>query len=288
MTTIPKFTRQGDEPLYPNVLYNRPVTRAAGGRLLIIGGHTGDFVQPTNLYQLAVAAGAGECQVALPDVLAKFLDGAPGATYVPTGPSGALGIDALGRLLQLSENADAVALGASLSNSSQTTILLERLLDELQRPVIAFGEALSLLQHRVRLLTDRPDCLLILTMPEVFKLAGQLEVAIHIRPGGGLINKLEIVRDLAAACQCQLAVYGSEIIIAAGEELVVTPINHRLSLLPAAFWAVLGVFWMHNASRRREGLITGAWVLSQIGQMFGPESTPTPTATATAIATVLD
>jgi hypothetical protein len=207
---------------------------------------------------------------------------------VPTGPSGALGIDALGRLLQLSENADAVALGASLSNSSQTTILLERLLDELQRPVIAFGEALSLLQHRVRLLTDRPDCLLILTMPEVFKLAGQLEVAIHIRPGGGLINKLEIVRDLAAACQCQLAVYGSEIIIAAGEELVVTPINHRLSLLPAAFWAVLGVFWMHNASRRREGLITGAWVLSQIGQMFGPESTPTPTATATAIATVLD
>jgi NAD(P)H-hydrate repair Nnr-like enzyme with NAD(P)H-hydrate dehydratase domain len=254
----------------------------------VVGGHTGDFVQPTNLYQLAVAAGAGECQVALPDVLAKFLDGAPGATYVPTNSSGSIGIEALGRLLELSAEADAVALGASLSNSSQTTIMLERLLDELHRPVIAFGDALSLLQHRVRVFTGRPDCLLILTMPEVFKLAGQLEIPIRIRPGGGLINKLEIVRDLAAACQCQLAVYGSEIITAAEGELVVTPVNYRLSLLPAAFWAVFGVFWMHNAARRSEGLITGAWVLSQVGQMFGAESNPSTAAVATAITATLD
>ena len=69
MDTLPQFDRQDGAPLYPKILYNRPVTRSGAGRLLAIGGHTGEFSLPTALYGFAMAGGAGECVVALPDRL---------------------------------------------------------------------------------------------------------------------------------------------------------------------------------------------------------------------------
>src|SRR4051812_44492732 len=118
MPDLPKFVRQDGDPLYPKILYNRPVTRHGAGRLLVVGGHSGEFSLPTAVYQLALAAGVGDCQVVLPDSLLKFIGGLPGTNFVPSSPSGSLGSEALGRIVELSEEADAVAIGASLSNNS--------------------------------------------------------------------------------------------------------------------------------------------------------------------------
>lgn len=282
-----KFIRQDDLPLYPHILYNRPVTRRGAGRLLVPGGHSGELSLPAAMQQLSIATGVGECIVALPDVLAKFIGGTPSTTFVASSPSGSLGSEALGRLLQLSEDADAVALGASLSNNSHTAILVERLIQELERPAILFADALVALQHHATRFTERPGTLVILTMPEVFKLCSALGIHIQIRRDGGLLNKLEIVRGLAAASRCHYAVYGSEIIMAAGEELIVTPTNYRLGLLPAAYWAVLGTFWMQNPTRRREGLATGSYVLGHISRELGDTGRSSVTDIAKAITQLL-
>ncbi len=260
------FIRQGDTPLFPKILYNRPVTRTAGGRLLVIGGHSGEFSLPTALYQFALAAGIGECQVILPDNLAKLVGGAPGVSFVPSSPSGSLGREALGPILHAAEEFDAVAIGASLSANSHTAILVERLMQELEQPVIIFADALIALQHHVRRFTDRPDCLVIATMPEIFKLAGQLNIPITIRRDGGIINKVEIVQSVAAACKCQLVVYGTEIIIAGQPQAIVTPINYQLSLQPATYYSVLATMWLQNRNQRREGLATGAFILNQVSR----------------------
>jgi NAD(P)H-hydrate repair Nnr-like enzyme with NAD(P)H-hydrate dehydratase domain len=272
--SVPQFARQEDEPLYPNVLYNRPVTRAAAGRLLVVGGHSGEFSLPTAIHQLATAAGVGECRTVLPNNLAKLLSGAPGTYFVPETSSGSIGREALGRILELSEEADAVALGASLSNNSNTTMLIERLIAELKRPVIIFHDALVALRHNITTVTDNPDALIILTMAEVFRLCGQLGIPIQIRPGGGLISKLEIIQDLRAATRCQIAVYGTEIIVAADTEMVVTPINYRLSMVPALFYAVLGTFWLQNPKDRRAGLATAAYVIRQASAHLGTTDRP--------------
>jgi hypothetical protein len=188
----PQFIRQEDEPLYPTILYNRPVTRNAAGRMLVVGGHSGEFSVPTAVHQLATAAGIGECRVVLPDNLAK----------------------------------------------------------------------------------DNPDALIVLTMAEVFKLCGQLQVPIQIRQGAGLINKLEIIQDLKAASRCQYAVYGTEIIVAADTEMVVTPINYRLSMVPTIFYAVLGTFWIQNPTNRRAGLVAGSYVIRQASEHLGATDRP--------------
>jgi NAD(P)H-hydrate repair Nnr-like enzyme with NAD(P)H-hydrate dehydratase domain len=287
-SSLPQFIRQDGEPLHPKILYNRPVTRHGAGRLLVVGGHAGEFSTPTAIHQLATAAGIGECSVVLPENLAKLLGGAPGTYFVPASTSGSLGREALGRILELSEEADAVALGASLSNNSNTAMLIERLVGELIRPVIIFADALTALQHHITTITDNPDALVILTMTEVFKLCGQLGIAINIRPNAGLINKLEIIQDLKAASRCSYIVYSTEIVVAADAELVVTPINYRLALTPAIFYAVLSTFWLQNPTQRAAGLATGAYVIREASTHLGATDRPAVGDLAAAITRVLN
>jgi NAD(P)H-hydrate repair Nnr-like enzyme with NAD(P)H-hydrate dehydratase domain len=283
----PVYRQQSTEPLYPKIIWNRPVSRHGAGRLLVIGGYLGDFSLPTAIYALAQAAGIGECTVALPDSLLKFLAGTPSTSFVPSSLSGSLGREALGHLLDLGEEADAIAIGAGLSNNSETATLVERLLQELEQPVIAFADALGALKFNIGLITDRSKALIILTMPELFKLAGQLEVPIQIRRDGGLQNKLEIVMAVKAKVEGDLVVYGSETIVAHGEELTVTPTNPVLARLPAAYYAVLSVFWLQNPNQALEGLTTGAWILKLAGQDLQQQELPTATILAKQITKTL-
>lgn len=282
--TTPGFIRQEDTPLHPKILYNRPVTRSGAGRFLLIGGHPGEFSLPTTIHQLALAGGVGECSVVLPDTLAKLLGGAPGTLYAPANPSGSLSPDALGRILELSEEADAVGLGASLSNNSTTAILVEKLVTELTtagKPYVIFDDGLRIIHHHLATVITNPGALIILTMAEVFKLCSLLGIPIRIREHGGLVNKLEIIRDLAAVSRCSYAVYGTEIIVASGADgttspppLTVTPINYRLSLVPAIFYAILSTFWLQNPADRAAGLATGAYIIRTASRHLGTADRP--------------
>jgi NAD(P)H-hydrate repair Nnr-like enzyme with NAD(P)H-hydrate dehydratase domain len=280
----PAYEHQTEELLYPKIIWNRPVARHGAGRLLIVGGYLGDFSLPTAIYGLAQAAGVGECTVALPDSLLKFLAGTPATVFVASSQSGSLGREALGRLLELSEEADAVAIGAGLSNNSETAVLVERLLQEMEQPVIAFADTLTALQFNLRLLTDRSNALIVVTMQELFKLAGQLGVAIQINRNGGLLNKVEIVRTVKAELKADLVVYGAETIVAQGGRISVTPANPVLSRLPAAYYAVLSIFWMQNSKQVFEGLTTAAWILHQAGEGLAQQEVPTPSKVGKAVA----
>ena len=278
------YQLQEDEALYPKVIWNRPVARHGAGRLLVVGGYLGDFSLPTAVYGLALAAGVGDCSVALPDSLLKYLAGTPATTFVPSSHSGSLGREALGHILDLGEEADAVAIGAGLSNNSETATLIERLLQELDRPIIAFADALVALQYNVKLLTDRTNALIILTMPELFKLAGHLSVPIHIRREGGLVNKIEIVQAVKAEVVADLVIYGVETIVAQGTNVSVTPTNPVLSRLPAAYYGVVSVFWLQNRAQPYEGLTTAAWILRQAGADLTQQEVPTASSIAKNVA----
>ena len=286
-STNSEFRRQTLAPLYPKILYNRPITRNTGGRLLIVGGHSGEFSLPTAVHQFAVAAGVGERTAVLPDNLAKLLWGAPGTAFAASNPSGSLDRAALGRILELSKETDAVAIGASLSNNSGTAMLTERLVSEVERPIVIFDDALIVLRQNIALVTNNPAALVILTMAEVFKLSGILGIAINIRRGAGLINKLEIIQHLAAASACAYAVFGTEIIVTSGAELTVTPINYRLALTPALFYGTLSTFWLQNRTQPAAGLTTGAYLIAQVGAALGDTDRPTATALAQALTNTL-
>jgi NAD(P)H-hydrate repair Nnr-like enzyme with NAD(P)H-hydrate dehydratase domain len=270
--TDPEFRFQREGPLYPKTLYNRPVSRHGAGRLLVVGGHASDFSMPTTIYQFAMAAGIGDCRVVLPDGLAKLLAGAPGTYFVPQTASGSLGPGALGRILELAEESDAMALGASLSNNSETTILVEKIVSNTESPLIIFDEALPLLKHLMPTLTKKPTTLLILTMAEVFKVCGSLGIPIRSTGDTGLIVKLRIVQSLLDEISCQLAVIGPDIITSSADGLIVTPINPGLLQNSSLMYSVLSVFWLQNHVDAPAGLATGAFILHKLSDSVGETS----------------
>lgn len=254
---MPPFIRQTDEPLYPKALWNRPVARAAGGRILIAGGHRGDFSLPTAIYQLAEAAGIGQAVVALPDVLRPILAGAPDVVFLPSSPSGSLARAALGELIDLADDAGAVVL-AGLSNNSETTILAEGLLRETHRPAVVVGDAAEVLKHALGDLASAPDTLFILSLSQLFKLADVLGLPTRIARTD-LAGRLQIIKSIADACKASFLIHGHELVAGGGGQLIVTD---AADLPEAALAGVAATCWV-QATDHAVALATAGFVLRE-------------------------
>jgi hypothetical protein len=264
MPDTPRYqTQTATTPLFPKLLWNRPVSRRAGGRLLVVGGQPGHISEPQTMYAVAESAGIGECRVILPDSLAKIVGTNGPASYVPSNPVGSLGQIAFGEISQLAQDYDSLLLAPEAGNNSETAILLEKLARSSEQNRVFYGDALTALGFIMPDLVASPDHLFVVTMAQLFKIAGRLEVGVHIRRDGGMLNQVEIVADVAAAGQASYAILGSDIIIASGGQVSVTPLSRRSTpALQVATAALLASSWTQNPGQHFEGLTTGAYIMA--------------------------
>jgi ADP-dependent NAD(P)H-hydrate dehydratase / NAD(P)H-hydrate epimerase len=260
---LPVYQKQTQQPLFADILWNRPINRAAAGTLLIVGGHSRDFSLVQSFYQTAIASGIGRCRVILPDSLRSLLAGTPDTVFVPGNASGALAREALGLIVQMAEEAQAVAIGVNLSSSSETTVLVEALLEKLTIPIILHDEGLNVIKHHPQVATSRADCLIIANMQQVFKLSGWLGLPIAIRTEGGVVNKVEIMAELAQAGRCNYLLSGRDMITAAENQISLTATVSAMDFFQSATYGAASVFWAQNRQRPFAGLTTAAYVLAQ-------------------------
>lgn len=254
---------QTDQPLYPKVLWNRPISRAAAGRLLIVGGHSHGVALLQGAFQVAEAAGIGALTVLAPDALRPLLGTITEIEFAPSTQSGSLAKASLAHLLELSNYADAVLIGPDLSNNSETAILIENFIDKFPGAIVLADNGLEVIAQTPDLFRSRPNALLVLSMQQLFKLAGKLDLPINIRPDSGVLGKVEIVRNFWQVLKVDLALVGPEIIIKTGDQESATILNHQPASLPATAAGVLSVAYAQNPSSRYEGLTTGAFLIKQ-------------------------
>src|SRR5665213_1569612 len=115
-----------DEPLYENLIWSRPETKLASGKLLIVGGSSNGFSKPAETYNQAVKAGAGSIKVAMPSSLRKTVSAfIEDAVFCPSNISGGLAKESLAKILDYALWSDMVLLGGDLSHNSETAILFE-------------------------------------------------------------------------------------------------------------------------------------------------------------------
>jgi NAD(P)H-hydrate repair Nnr-like enzyme with NAD(P)H-hydrate dehydratase domain len=258
----PNFLKQSDEPLFPKVLWNRPVATRGAGRLLVLSGHSGDLGTPQTIYAAATAAGVGECSIVLPDAVRKLVGDASMTYYVPSSPSGSLGRASLAAILDLAEDYDAIAIGGGLSQNSETTMLIDSIISETDKPIILSDDALTLMKHQLRQIAQKPNCLILTDMVGLIKASGALGVAVNIRQDGGIMNKVEILRNYLAAGKASYVVVGTELIVGVGEQVSVTPYELHAAAITGLATGVLATFWLQNQTQTFEGLTTGSFVLA--------------------------
>lgn len=265
------FIKQGSEPLFPKILWNRPVGANRGGRLLLVGGHSQEFNAIQSVYAAAQAAEVGKCTVALPDKLARLLPPEGDFVFVPSTASGSIGRGATAEILRLAEDSDAVGLGASLSNNSETAGAIEAILDKSDRPTVLFDEVFGLMKFRPELLAGE-NRLIIATMPQLFKLAGYLKIGISIKEPS-LVGKIHIIKMITTVTKSQFLIFGPELIVAAKDQISVT------SWKPVPATVIFGItsaIWLQNPTKRFEALTTAAYLIAKASREVPDEKTSQP------------
>lgn len=273
------YTLQSDKPLFPELLWSRPTLRSRGGRLLIVGGHKHEFSLVQDIYQVAEAAGVGEAQAALPDTLQRLVGGGTFGHFLPATSAGSLGKAALGELLQISEDYDALIVGANLTNNSETGIMIESLVSETEQLAVITEETINTLKFHPEVITGNPKALVVTTMNGLFALANHHHMPLAIKPNSGLMGKLKIIQQLIDISRCNYVIFDQEVIVASEGEMSVTQLQTSLSEHAGVMIGLASTFWLQNRQRPFAALTTAAFVAGQLSE----SDVSTSSATAKAI-----
>jgi NAD(P)H-hydrate epimerase len=146
--------RPTDLPAFPR----RPADAHKGsvGSVLVIAGSVGMSGAAYLCAKAALRTGAGVVVTACPDAIQPVLATKHTCVMVRPFPStaeGTLHLDGLERLLALSRDFDAVALGPGLSRHPLTAELARRLITELEQKLVVDADALNAIEgHATRML----------------------------------------------------------------------------------------------------------------------------------------
>ncbi len=267
------WQKQGDTPLFPDLVWARPETRAQAGKLLIVGGTGQSFAAAAEAFAAATAAGAGSIRVLLPDSLrltvAKLF---PEADFVPSTPSGSFGLQSLAEVLDAARWADGSMVAADTGNNSETTRLFEAFLSYQRtdpaaqtgatgRAAEAFPVRLTLCGDlvdgfiaRPTLLLDRPDTVLVLTFSQLQKLATSSHFSSAFTSDMGLARFVPMLQAFSLLHPAHLVVLFDQSIAVAVAGRVSTTHAAEQSITQVA--ASAATWWLQNPDKPYEALTT--------------------------------
>jgi NAD(P)H-hydrate repair Nnr-like enzyme with NAD(P)H-hydrate dehydratase domain len=176
-----------DQPLFPDMLWDRPERRDQAGKLLIIGGNLHSFAAPAQAFAAATGAGIGVARVIIPDALKKTLRTIlPEAIYAPSTPSGSFAKASLSDWADEASWADGVLLAGDFGHNSETAQALESFLDKYTGFVTITQDALEYFLTRPGKLINRPHTTLVLSIGQLQKLARGIGTTTAVTQAMGL------------------------------------------------------------------------------------------------------
>jgi NAD(P)H-hydrate repair Nnr-like enzyme with NAD(P)H-hydrate dehydratase domain len=259
------WLRQTDKPLFPELEWSRPETRAQAGKLLIIGGNAHGFAAPAEAYGLAEKAGAGTVRVLLPESLRRSVGKLfPGAEFAPSTPSGSFASSALAELLGATMWADGVLLPGDTSRNSETTVLLEKLLEKYPGQVTLTKDVADIFVQQPLQVLQREQTLLVLAMGQLRQLGSAAHFPRAFTSEMGLVQLADNLHEFTKRFPLHIITkhQGSLVVATAGQvsttQLAIDQPVWRLRTAAAG-----SVWWLQNPSKPFEALTTAAWQSSR-------------------------
>lgn len=246
---------------YQDILWSRPTRRT--GRILLVGGHRDGFAELQKAFVGFDVAGAAECHLALPDKLHKLVGNLEGISLVPSNPSGSIARDALSELVQLADESDAVCLGPDLSNNSETTLAMQRLIAETRASVIIPPQSTEQLKSELTAWGKRSNLLVWLDQKQLLALAAKLAVNVDL--------PLAITPDVIKLVTQKVSEQYSPTIIVAAKDTISYATSGEVGQIPitldtsdyGALTGLTGLFWIQNASSKFQALQAALHVAQQ-------------------------
>ena len=252
------WQKQINEPLYPDLLWSKPVTKRGAGKLLIIGGNANGFSLVAQAFTEAEKAGAGHIRAVVPDSLAKLTKGLPFIEYASSNPSGGFARSALGTLLELAEWSDGVLLAGDLGKNSETSLLLDDFLQKCPNVTTIAPEALpSLSLSAIELLGSRRR-VVIWARQDLQRAVIDLKLSKAVKSDSSMQQVAEVLHEISEEHIASIVILDGDTIWTAQRGIITsTHTSKSTATGPFAVWAI------QNPEKLGEALVCAAWEISQ-------------------------
>ena len=247
--------KQAEEPLFPDLLWDKPENKSLAGKLLIIGGNAHEFAAPAEAYQAATKAGVGVTKALLPASLQKTIGHVfENADYAPSNKSGSFARTALAEWISFAAWADATLLAGDLGRNSETAIVMEAFSHKYHGPLTITKDALDYFVSGPDHIINRKDTLIVASFAQLQKLASSL----------GIVFKFSMTIEQIAAALHDLSRTKSAHIITEHNGVIFVAVNGKVSTTKhqqGDKWRVeiaskASVWWLQNPNKPFEALTT--------------------------------
>ena len=245
-------------PLYSDIEWSKPETRALSGKLGIIGGNQLGFAGVAEAYTTAIKSGVGQARVLLPDVLKKTMPKTITDTvYAPTNMSGSLTKDAISDMVSLGAWADEILLIGDAGRSSETAIVYEQFIKTYTGKLVITRDAIDLVKNSARELIERPDTMLIASFAQLQKLFQSVYYPKVLTFSMQLTQLIEAVHKFTISYPVAIAVLHKDFLIIAHDGNVVsTEWDNPMAIWRGVVASKIAAYWLWNTKKPLEAAAT--------------------------------
>lgn len=166
-----------DNPLYPDLEWEKPVQKSMMGQLLIIGGNLHGFAAPAQAFQLASEYEIGQARVIMPDALKKTVKQLmPEVEYAPSTLSGSFSVKAYDPMVWHAHWAEALFFVGDNGRNSETVITIDKLVQSLRVPCIITRDAADSFTKNPGVVMGREQTYLVVSFSQLQKLGTSLKI----------------------------------------------------------------------------------------------------------------
>ncbi len=241
MEMYPYWRRQDKQALFPEIEWSKPERRDQAGKLLIIGGSTGNFRAVALAYETALKAGIGEVKVLVPDSLKKMIP--PVITdviFAPSNISGGFSMEAEADFMAAASWTDSILLIGDTNKNSETAVLFEALLKKTEKLTIITRDAVDILMNSFTELLDRENTIIISSFAQTQKIFQTVFYPKILTFSMQLTNLAETLHKFTITYPILIGTLHAEnFILSENGEIITTPLANSFSnnLNPLKIWS---------------------------------------------------
>ncbi len=235
-----------DQPLFPDIEWNKPEVASRAGKLGIIGGNKLGFAAVGNAYTIALEAGVGGVRVLLPDILKKTIPPIiTDAHFAASNPSGGLARDAAPDMHALGQWASAIIMIGDAGRNSETAIVYDDFLRDYSGQLTITRDAFDLSKQALDVIVERKQTLLVISFSQLQTLFRSVYYPKMLAFSMQLQQLVEALHKFTITYSVTIATYHQEqIVVAGGGQVVTMPWSNPMAIWQGSVATRAACYWL--------------------------------------------
>lgn len=239
------------QPLFPDLLWSRPETKAGAGKLLIVGGNAHGFAAPAEAVSFADAAGVGLTRVLLPHHVKRLLPkGLLEVEFAPGTPSGSFARSALAEICDAAAWADGVLLAGDFGRNSETAILLEQFATKYTGQLTITQDAAEYFTKLPQPIVNRPETLMVISFAQAQKLFTSAKFSTALSYDMDFLRLTDALHEFTMTHQTRIITkHHQTIFVAVKGQVSATRLDPDLPTWRVRTAAAAATWWLQNPTK---------------------------------------